>query len=172
MVCELLLMANSRPQEGLLVSLPAAIDLLCWMVSSRAPAPGEQLPRLVLPVVLGLAAGSLGMARYNQAVTGDPLEMPWLTHYEQYCVFPVFLWQEQPPDRNWRHPELAAFHGDLELTFFERHAGLPNLIRTSLVKLARFWIFNIGLPLIPYSCPCPESSAIHGCAFWPWSWRW
>ena len=149
MVCGLLLMANSRPQEGLLVSVPTAIYLLCWMVSSRAPAFEQQLRRLVLPVVLGLSAGGLGMARYNHAVTGDPLEMPWLTHYEQYCVFPVFLWQEQPPNRDWRHPELAAFHGDLELTFFERHAGLPKLTRTSVVKLVRFWIFYIGLLLIP-----------------------
>lgn len=149
MALGLLLMANSRPQEGLLVSLPTAIYLLCWMVSSRAPGLEQQLRRLVLPVALGLTAGGLGMARYNQAVTGDPLEMPWVTHYEQYCVFPVFLWQERPPDRDWRHPELAAFHGDLELTFFKRHEELRKLIRTSVVKLARFWIFYIGLLLVP-----------------------
>lgn len=147
MVAGLFLMANSRPREGLLVAVPAAIYLLVWMFSSRAPAIGVQFRRLVLPVVCGLALGGLGMARYNQQVTGDPLEMPWITHYEQYCVFPVFLWQEPPPDRDWRHPDLAAFHGELELSFFERHRGAAQLFKVSVTKLARFWIFFIG-PLL------------------------
>ncbi|MGK0220587.1 MAG: hypothetical protein ACI9HE_004098, partial [Planctomycetota bacterium] len=140
----LMVLANSRPREGLLVALPVALYLLVWMVSSRSPRLPLVLGRVVLPVLACLVPGFMAMGKYHKAVTGDALEMPWMAHYEQYCVFPVFLWQEPEPDREWRHMELRDFHGGLELEFHERHAGAQQLLWISAAKLGRFWIFFIG----------------------------
>jgi hypothetical protein len=67
-------------------------------------------------------------------------------------VFPVFLWQEPPADRDWRHEDLESFHGGLEMRMYSRHGDLKGLVVSSVRKIARFWIFFIGpvftLPLL------------------------
>ncbi len=139
----LLVLANSRPLEGLIVGLPAAVYLLVWMLSARSPGWAILLRRLVLPVLLVLGSGLLAMGAYNQAVSGDPLELPWITHYRQYCVFRTLVWQEPAPDRDWRHASLRAFYGGYELAFSERYHDLRSYLTLSLKKLAN-WIFFVG----------------------------
>jgi hypothetical protein len=46
-------LANSRPYEGLLGSLPAGIGLLAWMVGKHGPPARVSIRRIVLPTLLG-----------------------------------------------------------------------------------------------------------------------
>lgn len=138
----LLWLANTRPMEGLLAALPAAGVVLAILVGRRFDR--DAWLKIVAPTVLVLLPGFLAMGKHNQAVTGDALELPWNTHYEQYCIFPLFIWQDLLPDKEWRHKEMAIFHGEVEKDMHERHGTLSGLARTTANKVARFGIFYIG----------------------------
>ena len=58
----LALLANSRPWEGLGLSLPIAVILFAWMLGKNRPPFGISLRRVVLPLalVLGLTGVWLG----------------------------------------------------------------------------------------------------------------
>ena len=58
----LTILANSRPYEGLAVSLPVAATLLVWMLGKARPPLRVSLGRLVLPVGLALGVAGAAMA--------------------------------------------------------------------------------------------------------------
>ncbi|HPF13527.1 MAG TPA: hypothetical protein PLJ12_04610, partial [Planctomycetota bacterium] len=151
----LVILMATRPFEGLIAVLPAAYLMARWLWKRRFAR--RALLRGVLPIALVLSLGVAAMGTYNKAVTGKATEMPWATHYEQYCVFPVFLWQDVLPPKPWRHPELAVFYGEVEVAMHERHSTPLGLLVATLQKLARFWIFYLGplftLPLLFFFVP-------------------
>ncbi|MEZ5975383.1 MAG: hypothetical protein R3F33_05975 [Planctomycetota bacterium] len=149
MALGLLLLANTRPMEGLLASLPLGLVLVQQLV--RRGWTSYLWVRVVLPAVLILSIGFAGMLRYNQAVTGDARTMPWTVHYEQYCIFPLFIWQETLPDKDWHHPELAVFYGKVERGMHERHKTPGGLAFATASKIYRFWRFYLGpIFLLPF----------------------
>ena len=86
----LAILANSRPLEGLLVSIPVMGVLGFWMV--RADRLSGRLPfrRVVLPVVLVLLPTVLWMGYYNYRLTGDPFRLAYQVHESTYGAAPVF----------------------------------------------------------------------------------
>src|SRR5262249_18838102 len=72
----LVVLANSRPFEGLAVSLPAAGLLLVWLLRGGSLARGA-VPRLLLPVLAVLLPAGAGTAYNNLPVTRKPLDMPY-----------------------------------------------------------------------------------------------
>src|SRR5262249_54750512 len=64
------ILANSRPYEGLLVSLPAGGLLLAWMVDKHGPLARGAIGRLVCPILLVLVCTAGTMGLYNWRVTG------------------------------------------------------------------------------------------------------
>ncbi len=140
----LLLLANTRPLEGLIACLLPALYAFVWLVRQRGAGARAAWGRVVLPLALVLAPGFAAMGWYNQQVTGKATEMPWNTHYEQYCVFPLFLWQEPVPGRDWNHENLAYFHGKVERYMHERHNTLGGFSKATAGKIARFGIFFFG----------------------------
>jgi hypothetical protein len=99
----LAILANSRPYEGLLVSLPAGIVLLAWMVSKNGPAIGVSISRIVLPILIVLSVTATAMGFYNLHVTGDMLRTPYQVHEEEYAAAPIFLWQTAGHEPIYRH---------------------------------------------------------------------
>src|SRR5580692_6015041 len=71
----LVILANSRPYEGLLLSLTVAVAMLTWPVGRNGPRLSISLGKLVLPIGLILSLGGAASAYYNYRVTGKPFEM-------------------------------------------------------------------------------------------------
>ncbi len=140
----LLLLANTRPLEGLIACLVPCLWLLITLIRTGRLAQAGTWTRLVLPALAILIPGFLAMGKYNQAVTGDAFEMPWNAHYEQYCVFPLFIYQDAIESRDWNHEDLRIFHGNVERYMHERHGSLFGLAQATAGKLARFAIFYFG----------------------------
>jgi hypothetical protein len=109
----LAVLANSRPYEGLLISLPAAVLLLVWMMGKNGPATHVSITRIVLPIggVVVLTGGM--MAFYNWRVTGDPLRMPYQIHEATYAIAPSFLWQSPRPKPSYRHKAMGDMWRDM-----------------------------------------------------------
>lgn len=92
-----LILANSRPFEGLLVCIPAAAYLLWWLVAERAHTLRRRLTHVVLPVAVLLVVGGIGMLAYNQATTGNPLHAPYGEYEDKKGGAPIFTWGDIAP---------------------------------------------------------------------------
>src|SRR6185312_10463572 len=103
MAIGLVLLANSRPYEGLIFSLPIAAALAIWMFGKSRPAISISLIRVVVPIILVLAASGAGMGYYYWRVTGSPFRMTYQVNREAYATAPYFLWESPRPEPVYRH---------------------------------------------------------------------
>jgi len=114
----LLILANSRPYEGLVLSLAAVLVLALWIFEKSSP-PWRILSRqVVVPLTVSVALLAAGVAYYDWRVTGDPLRMPYQVYDNAYDIVPTFIWQKLNP-----HP---AALGQNPVRVFETTGELPN----------------------------------------------
>src|SRR5262249_32186500 len=100
----LVLLANTRPFEGFLVTLPAMM-LVFWSLLNERFSP-ILLARIVAPGILLLIFSCVVMLVYQKAVTGYALKAPYTVATEQYRLSPPFLFQSPLPVHNYHHLEL------------------------------------------------------------------
>jgi len=140
------LLANTRPFEGMAVSLPVAIVLLVWLF--RLPGERRRLAvmRLVIPATIVLVLTGTFMAYYNTRVTGKATKLAWAHHHDQYCTFPIFIWQRPKPEGSvtWNHAVLEEFHGRWEVDLWNRHRSMDNLLIETGRKLRTLWAFYVA----------------------------
>jgi hypothetical protein len=145
----LVLLANSRAYEGLVLSLPVGVALVAWFLSSRCPAFKDRLLRVALPIVLVLTMAGIAMGYYFWRVTGDPLRMPYEVARETYATAPIFLWQSPRPEPIYRHPVMREFYKRYEQDFYAAEIGsLWELIITKLAFITAFVAFYFGPALL------------------------
>jgi hypothetical protein len=140
----LAMLMYTRPYEGLVVSVPAAVVLAVWLARLGLRVAAIQFVRVGLPalLVLGLAGTWLGF--YHAAVTGSPLRMPYQVHDAAYAACPTFLWQPLGPAPSYRHPEMADYYLGWERPRFERKSVCWGLNSSAATKLWIFLKFYIG----------------------------
>ena len=105
-------MANSRPWEGVVLSLPIAIILITWMLGKNRPPFVISLRAVILPLVavLGLTGGWL--AYYCWRTTGNPLRSPYQVYEQTYGAVPYMRWQHVKPEPTYRHLVLWRLNVD------------------------------------------------------------
>lgn len=131
----LAVLANSRPYEGLLLSLTPMVALSFWMRNKESPCWRVWLRRVVLPLSLVLAMTGGWMFYYNWRVTGNALRMPYMVHEQTYAVAPSFVWQSARTEPIYRHKELRDLHVGWELPFYEGQRSLSGLAFWGVVKV-------------------------------------
>ncbi len=146
----LAILAHTRPYEGFAASVPVGIALLVWM-SRTAVVSWRTTARIAIPLaLLGVLIVSSVMV-YNRRVAGDAFKMPFAAYHEQYCIFPVLLFQQPRSGVQWNHPALEEFHSQWESKLFSRHTTPGGFARTTARKLYRLWAFYLGpLLTIPF----------------------
>jgi len=133
-----ILLATSRPYEGLLVCGPAAVALFL---------PAVQKPRILLaPLVLMLIATGL-MAYYNQRVFGSPLTLPYETNRMTYASAPVFLWESPRPAPEYRSKALHDFYQIWEMHDFRLARTPQGFLDKTAQKFATALLFFFGIAL-------------------------
>ncbi len=122
----LLVLANSRPFEGLVVAAPCALLLLGFWIRDRrwrvAPV------RVILAGAGVLALGALAMGYYQYRVTGDPLQMPYRVYHEQYDVIPLFTFQPLGPAKTYRY-DVFQEYSDWTLPHYSRRRNDAGVFR-------------------------------------------
>jgi hypothetical protein len=137
----LVLLALSRPYEGLVAVLPAAALILLRCVAEyRAKAP-RQLFRAALPFAVLMLSAAVWWSYYNWRVTGDPWLMPYQLH-----------WKLQTGDASLAYVLVGGVNHGLDtasqVPWNERWFSLVN--GTSVAsKLLRQWAFWASPALIP-----------------------
>ena len=118
------ILANSRPWEGLILCLPLGTIFLLWVLREGPRRRAERLRRALLPFALTFATAMAATSWYCWRVTGDPLQLPYTVHEEQYSMLPLLPWQHPRPEPAYRHAEIRRFH--TEWALMHQADGLPQ----------------------------------------------
>ena len=146
MALGLVILANSRPYEGLIFSLPAAGAMLIWLFEKNRPAGKLAVRGVVLPIVLVLAMAAVATGYYYYRVTGSPFHMAYQVNRSTYAMAPYFLWQTPRPEPQYHHAVMRDFYR-WELRKFEEGRTIRGFLLHAWEKLASWWMFYLG-PLL------------------------
>ena len=149
----LVVLANSRPMEGLFVSLPMFAALLGWLFTSSRFSLKRKLACAVLPVVLIGVGGLLAMGKYNHAVTGDATKMPYQVHDKTYSASSMLIWKKPNEPEPFVHERMERFYFEFgrERQMKLRETGIfLNNVRLKFWLLWYFFLPGLGLSLLGY----------------------
>ena len=138
------ILANSRPYEGFIFSIPVAVALFAWMLGRHGPAFSISVRQVVLPLCLLLGLTAAGMGYYNWRVVGTPFKLPYQVSLEQYDHSPLFLWQSERPMPEYRHPEMKEFEVDSLIRRFRGTRTPIGLAMNEIEKVSLMWLFYVG----------------------------
>lgn len=146
MALGLVILANSRPYEGLIFAIPVAFTMLFWLVSQNRPTLSRALSRVVVPILCCLLAGSVATGYYYYRVTGNPFRMTYQVDADTYAGAPFFLWQT--PGSESVHPDkvIRAFYR-WELATFKASRNVSGYLRRSAKESLSWWQFYLD-PLL------------------------
>src|SRR5947208_2117046 len=157
----LAILANSRPFEGFVFSVPVAIVLFVWLLGKKSPPLRVTMGRVIAPLALMLALTAAGMGYYLWRVTGSPVRMPYQIERQEYAVAPYMIWQPVRPEPVYRHAEMRKMYVGEELLGYKASHTVPGVV----LKLYYGWNFFFGpaltLPFLLLVFVLP----------WDFSWR-
>ena len=149
----LVILANSRPYEGLLLSLTVAVAMLTWAVGRNGPRLSISLGKLVLPIGLILSLGGAASAYYNYRVTGKPFEMAYEINRDAYAPASYFIWQGPRPEPVYHHAVMRAFYEN-EFRFYREGRSVAGFLRHVRFKTRLCWMVFLGpaltIPLLAF----------------------
>jgi len=148
----LALLANSRPYEGLLFSIPVAGAMSLWLFRTRFTR--RTLMGVLVPIVTLVGLFSVASGYYYYRVTGSPFRMTYQVNRDTYATAPYFLWQQPRPEPTYNHRVMRDFYR-WELTQFEQNRTVGGALVRTRDKLAGWWKFYLGpalsVPLLAFT---------------------
>jgi hypothetical protein len=151
MALGLAILANSRPYEGFVLSIPIAMAMFSWLAGPNHPAFRLSLPRVVLPILVTVLLAGAATGYYYYRVTGSPFRMAYQVNRGTYAMAPYFLWQTPQPEPPYHHEVFRSFYR-WELGRFEDNRTLIGFLKSSGVKVEQWWQLYLGpaltLPLL------------------------
>ena len=153
-----ILLADSRPFEGLVLAIAVAGYLLVWIFSKRRPQPRILVLRVIVPALILLAAAAVATGYYYHCVTGSASRMTYQVDQQLYASVPFFLFQQPRPAISYRHDMLRIFYAN-DRKQYEELRTPEGFLRQSASRILNWWNFYLGvlltLPLLAL----------------PWMWR-
>jgi len=152
----ILILANSRPYEGFLFCIPAALWFVWWLAGKiKSPMPLRvRVGQVLLPLVAMLLLTAAFMGYYNWRLTGNPLLLPHVLNTGTYHTTGLFLWDHKKPEIHYANPQFEEFYNGWERNNYNN--TWPDVVRISEEKLVRygltyFWVGEfLALPAIPF----------------------
>jgi hypothetical protein len=145
MAAGLILLANSRPFEGLLLSLP-----ICLYTAWRAPRRLSAM-RAWLSFASLLLAGAAITAWYFHRVTGQ-FSFPWMVYWRQWSICPPFLFGKPNDSVHYQFADQLIYNRYYEMQPYLHSRTPVEFIAELIVKGLYQWLFfffpALTLPLI------------------------
>ncbi len=149
----LVLLADSRPYEGFVFSIPVAAAIFVWLIGKNGPAVKLSLRNVVSPILIVLSLAGIATGYYYYRVTGSPFRMTYEVNRGTYATAPYFLWETPRPEPQYHHAVMRDFYR-WELRHFKDNRTLAGALRCSWEKFASWWRFYLGplltLPLVAF----------------------
>jgi hypothetical protein len=143
------LMAGTRPYEGLLLCLPVLAVLIRWCFRRKNRPPIATLCLRAAPAVVLLAAAAAWMGYYDYRAFGNPLTLPYTVNRSTYAVAPYYVWQPPRPEPVYRHQDMRRFYVSYEASFYKRVHSVSGFIPQTLIKALAGLLFFTGFALLP-----------------------
>jgi hypothetical protein len=137
----IILLANTRPFEGLLATIPALIVFLVWLFRSRQLLVSRMRTTAFPSAILLLIAGGT-MLQYNRRITGNAWTLPYVAYEKQYDAVPSFAFQQLGPIPAFDNAAMEASAQDTLWTWRWQHGSGRLVFITA--KLLEFWQFLFG----------------------------
>ena len=139
----LVILANSRPFEGLLAA-GAAAAVLAWRRRQRKRRLRSLVTvRVVVPFLSVMAPAAAAMGYYNYRTTGNALLLPYTVNERTYAASPFFYVLPPIPTPVYRHENLRRLWVDWVLPFYKAARARPeDTIEHSALIAARFYLFT------------------------------
>ena len=130
----LLLLANSRPFEGALISLPICL-YTAWILFRQRARVGTWLPGIVL-----LLGGAVLTGYYCYRVTGR-LTLPWVAYWQQWSICPPFLFGKPNYSVHYQFLDQLSYFRDEEMIPYVSTITLGDHVIEAIVKSIYQWLF-------------------------------
>jgi hypothetical protein len=138
----LAILANTRPFEGLVISLPVAVILGTWIIRQKGFSLTFLAGRVVAPIALVMLVTVAADGYYDYRVTGNPFRMPYMVNGAMYRSFPLFLWQAEGPPRVYHHATMRPLYARW-LEEYRYSRTLAGFWDHSTEIMLRLWLFFV-----------------------------
>ena len=139
------MLANTRPYEGMMLTLLIGAAFALWIVRTKPPA-AALLKRCIAPAAMVLAIAGAVTAYYFWRVTGSAFIMPQKVNRDAYAMARYFYWQTAYAQPAYHHQALRDFYS-VELTEFRSAHTFAGMLAQWLKMIARAWMFFLS-PLL------------------------
>ena len=161
----IIILAISRPYEGMLLCLPVLFVLIRWIYKGKNRPPAAVLARgAALPLLLVLT-GIAWLGYYNYRVNGSPTTLPYKIDRQTYARAPYFIWQSELPAHVYRHKQMQRFYSVDELVSYQLIHNLHGYLPRTLIKVWEAIIFYAGIALLPLLIMLPMAFRDHRMRF-------
>lgn len=141
----LLLLANTRPYEGLFVAAPVAVFVAARAFAVRRdPVFRTWLLHAALPLVVCLLAGAAATGYYAWRITGSPVVLPYTAYDRQYRPTSNFLTAPAKPVPHYNHQIFRDHYIQDQLPFHHYLRKPANFIRRNIARARNVWLFFYG----------------------------
>lgn len=143
----LVILANSRPLEGMVAATPVTAFFLFRCVRLRAWKQIEFWQGVILPAGAILLLGVAATGTYNRSITGSALQPPYLLHERQYQESPQFVFMPLRPKITYSSPWVQCLYEVYEMRAYLSQRTPLNVMMTAARKLRVWWTFYCGIML-------------------------
>ncbi len=150
-----LILANSRPFEGVLVTVPVCGAILIQILKKKSPQLYIWGRQVVLPFFLVTAIGGACMLFYFWRVTGSPFRMPYMVHSAVYEITGPFLWQPLRKTPAYRYEVMRKYHVERQTAAYIRAHSLPGWVSETAHKAESLLIFYFWPAVLPTLAALP-----------------
>ncbi len=143
-----LLLANSRPFEGAILTLSIVVALIWKLFRNAEWSTVTFMKRVMVPAIAVLGLGFGIMLSYNFSATGHAFKMPYQVHEATYGWTPLFLWETAGEKPEYRHQVMESSYVNekhlTETSFGSLRDIFENKSQVALLT-ARFFCSEVGL---------------------------
>src|SRR5438128_4334358 len=144
----LAILANSRPYEGLVFSLPIMVAMAVWILRNPRGLWAIIAKRVITALGLVLILTGFAMGYYSWRVTGSPLRLPYHVDYATFDRPPLLLVQTPQVTPASRHQVLDAPAARRALQFVE-YRSFTSVLSAAIAKAIVLWLFFSGVVFLP-----------------------
>lgn len=149
MAVGIVLLALTRPYEGLLLCLPIVLVLGRWAIFGKnRPSLPVLIRRAALPLLL-IVAGGAWLGYYDFRAFGRPTTLPYSINRATYAMVPYFIWQPPRPEPHYRHEQIRKFYYENELDVYKTEVSGANFLVAALGKVLMVLMSFGGIALLP-----------------------
>jgi hypothetical protein len=155
----IVILALSRPMEGLVFCVPVALWLAFLAYRRiRNGAYRVVLRTLVFPCGGVVSAGIVWLGYYNWRTSGNPFVFAYSLYHRAYFAYPLFAWQKMPPPLHYSNPQFEAFFNRWNRTIYRLN---PELWRIRAGLAIEMWYQTylgriLSIPLLAFARTCRD----------------